>query len=299
MFTMKDRSTSSMICNRVLGVLVAVGLGATGIPGAAAAGMRTGRASYRAAPSADDKAQQRYQAGLEAFEAGRFGEAAAAFEEAFELAGDPTLLYNVSIAYEKAGKLDEALEALDQYAELAPDSERADIERQRKALVLRIEKSQQEAEQDPSDEPETTAPPQEPAKKKARGNPQRDKPVPERVFTPAAISMVSLSVVALGVGTGLAIPAARADGRVEQECVDEGSGYLCRDTDASLVRRRRGLAIGADVSFGIGIVAGIAAIALLATNATRIRRARRSGATAVVSPSLGRASASVSLTTRF
>lgn len=286
-----------MFSKRALGAALALGLGAAGVP--SVAGARTpATTSYLVAPSTDDKAQERYQAGLEAFEAERFEEAAAAFEEAFELAGDPTLLYNVSIAYEKSGKLDKALEVLDQYSQLAPDSERDDIDRQRKALALRIEKSEQEAEQAPAAAPERTEPAQEPTK--TRGKPERDRPVPERVFTPAAISMVTLSVIAIGVGTGLAIPAARADDQVEQECVEGGGTFLCQDTNSSLVQRRQGLALGADISFGIGIVAGVAAIALLATNASRIRRARTEPkATAVVSPTLGRRSAGLSLTTRF
>ncbi|MEM9460603.1 MAG: tetratricopeptide repeat protein [Myxococcota bacterium] len=246
-------------------------------------------------PSTDEQAQERYQAGLEAFEAGRFTEAATAFEEAFELAGDPTLLYNVSFAYEKDGQLDKALEALEQYAELAPESERDEIERRRKALTLRIDKSQQEAEHEEPDDDVSSPAPVEPTK--TRREPGRDKPVPDRVLTPVAISMVSLSVVALGVGMGLAIPAARADDEVERECVEQGGARLCQDTNADLVKRRRNLALGADISFAIGAAAGVAAIAILATNATRIRRARRNATS--VSLLGGPTTAGVSLTTRF
>ena len=296
----RGRTWSSSRCRRAVHALVVAGLVATGGPTLARAATPVGSSSLLAlvSPSVDEQAQARYQTGLEAFEAGRFAEAATAFEEAFELAGDPTLLYNVSFAYEKAGKLDKALEALDQYAELAPESERAEIERRRKALALRIEKSEQEAEQAEPTEDASTPPPAEPTKK-TRGEPGRDKPVPKRVFTPAAISMVSLSVVALGVGMGMAIPAARANDQVERECVEQGGSRLCQDANADLIQRRRNLALGADISFAIGAVAGVTAIVLLATNATRIRRARGREAAASVSPFGGPTTAGVSLTTRF
>ncbi len=263
----------------------------TGFPTTAAA------ATSALAPAPEQQAQERYQEGLEAFEAGRHIEAAGLFEEAFELAGDPTLLYNVSIAYEKAGKLEQALEVLDQYAELAPASELEDIDRQRKALRLRIEKAQEQDEEQTDVAKESTDD-SEPPRSDSDRSTRRDKPVPEKVFTPVAGVLMGISGVALGVGVGLAIPAARADAQVEEECLQGGGSLLCPNTSMDLVKRRRGLAIGADVSFAVGIVAGIATIAILAGNASKIRRAKRDTAVLLV-PSVGRSAAGLSLSKRF
>jgi len=271
-----------------------LGVALGGLPSTASAAAST----VAAAPTTpEQRAQARYQAGLQAFEAGRYAEAAEAFEDAFELAGDPTLLYNVSIAYEKAGNLAKALETLDQYAQLAPASELEDIDRQRAALRLRIEKAEEEADEPPGETGETTAPPTAPPETDPKR--RRDKSVPEKVFTPVAAALVGVTGVALAVGLGLAIPAAQANGEVEDECVEDGGSYLCQDGTASTVDRRRGLAIGADVAFGVGIVTGIAAIAVIARNATRIRRARSTPPTAMLVPSVGRSSAGLSLLTRF
>jgi len=273
---------------------VGLGLVLAGLPAAVLAAPLGVTGAHALAAEPDLRAQKLYQSGLEHFEAGRFERAATAFEEAFELTGDPTLLYNVSIAYEKAGRLDDALVALEQYAKLAPVSEHADLERQRQELVVRIERAAREPDEpaEPA-EPTTTEPP--PARRQKSTD---DDPPRPRVVTPLVGAMMGVTVVALGVGVGLAVPAAQANGQVEDECVPREGAYLCQGESAPLFDRRRGLAIGADVSFGIAIAAGVATITLLSLNAVRVRRSKQEAVTALA-PVVGRRSAGVGLVRRF
>jgi tetratricopeptide (TPR) repeat protein len=67
------------------------------------------------APSAayaDDaaEAQTLYQQGMDAYFAGKYADAIVAFKQAYQLDPNPIFLFNMSIAYEKAGNFDEALD---------------------------------------------------------------------------------------------------------------------------------------------------------------------------------------------
>jgi tetratricopeptide (TPR) repeat protein len=83
---------------------------------------RVGRAEER-----DDQARARHAAGVAAFEAGRFVEAAAAFEEAWALSARPALLYNIARAYDGANQLMKARLAYERYlaSPAASDEEEA------------------------------------------------------------------------------------------------------------------------------------------------------------------------------
>ena len=81
---------------------------------------------------ADDRADARvhYDKATGAYALGRYGDAAAEFEQAFTLKPDPALLYNAAQAYRLAGNRDRALQLYKSYlrvygrrAEHAPDVE--------------------------------------------------------------------------------------------------------------------------------------------------------------------------------
>lgn len=61
---------------------------------------------------ADDaaEAQARYEEGMESYFAGKYSEAIISFNKAYELDPNPIFLFNMSIAYEKAGNYEEAYE---------------------------------------------------------------------------------------------------------------------------------------------------------------------------------------------
>ncbi|HZS37010.1 MAG TPA: hypothetical protein VFF06_09290 [Polyangia bacterium] len=54
----------------------------------------------------DDRARERYKQGQTSFEAGKFAEAARAFEESYELSRRPQLLWDAAQAYERQYALD-------------------------------------------------------------------------------------------------------------------------------------------------------------------------------------------------
>jgi tetratricopeptide (TPR) repeat protein len=66
---------------------------------------------------------------------GRFDEAAAEFDRAYELSGRPQLLYNAFLAHRDAGHVPEAVDRLRQYLEQSPDAgDRETLERRLAAM---------------------------------------------------------------------------------------------------------------------------------------------------------------------
>jgi tetratricopeptide (TPR) repeat protein len=63
----------------------------------------------------DDEARSLYDAGREAFEAGRYDRALEHFQRAYELSGRPQLLYNIGQAADRLRHDAEALDAFDRY----------------------------------------------------------------------------------------------------------------------------------------------------------------------------------------
>ncbi len=68
------------------------------------------RAQIVASP--DARARELYLQGDREYQAGRYEQAVAAFQEAYRLSGRPLLLFNLANAYERLGRYAEALEAL-------------------------------------------------------------------------------------------------------------------------------------------------------------------------------------------
>lgn len=71
-------------------------------------------------------AKKRFAEGKSLFDAGKFGEAARVFYEAYELSGKPELLYNVAQAYRQAGELIEAQRYYKRYLDELPDAPNAE-----------------------------------------------------------------------------------------------------------------------------------------------------------------------------
>jgi hypothetical protein len=71
-------------------------------------------------------AKKRFAEGKSLFDAGKFGEAARVFYEAYELSGKPELLYNVAQAYRQAGELVESQRYYKRYLDELPDAPNAE-----------------------------------------------------------------------------------------------------------------------------------------------------------------------------
>ncbi len=69
----------------------------------------------------DEQARLHFRAGRGLYDAGRFAQAAAEFEEAFRLSQRPELLFNAYVAYRDANDLEGAVRSLGAYLEQAQD----------------------------------------------------------------------------------------------------------------------------------------------------------------------------------
>ena len=85
--------------------------------------------------------------------------------------------------------------------------------------------------------------------------------------------MTAVSLVALGVGTGLGVASLRRGNAAEDACLGGDMGPICPDSSRGDVDSARRLGLGADVSFAIGGVAGVVAIALIVNNAVKRNKA--------------------------
>ena len=94
-------------------------------------------AAEAAAPNEarDQEARALYQAGVVAFEDGRFEDALGYFERSHELSGRPELLYNIGTSADRLRRNAQALEAFRAYLDALPDAEnRRSVERRIEVL---------------------------------------------------------------------------------------------------------------------------------------------------------------------
>jgi len=97
---------------------------------AACAALLGGAASARAQQPDYEAAKRHFLTGKDLFEKHEYLRAAAEFEAAYEITKDPVVLFNVGEAYEKAGKLDEAIRAYEGYLAQTPTAQdREDVEK--------------------------------------------------------------------------------------------------------------------------------------------------------------------------
>src|SRR5205814_1320420 len=80
------------------------------------------RAHAGGADDATRIAMEHYRKGTRAYDLGRFTEAAAEYEKAYEAKETPALLYNLGQAYRGAGELQKALNCYRAYLRNAPDA---------------------------------------------------------------------------------------------------------------------------------------------------------------------------------
>jgi len=154
-------------------------------------------ASAQPAENREDVARLHFQLGSALYGEGRFAQAAHEFELAYEASQRPQLLHNIYIAYRDAGMLEEALEALRRFVQMAPESETAVyqsrlISLEAQVTELRRLRAGQEATSETTAEVAATsasppAAPEEPAE--GRGGTQR------------LVGYALLGVGGVGVGT--------------------------------------------------------------------------------------------------
>lgn len=143
----------------------------------------------------DQEARSLFDAGRLAFEDGRFEEALAAFERAYQLSQRSGLLYNIGTAAERLHHYDRAIEAFEQYLEANPTiTNHGEVAR--RLELLREIPTQTQTPTPPPEEHEEDAPP--PTEADAPPPTSRDEgssfPVGTVIAGSAAVVMAGLSI---------------------------------------------------------------------------------------------------------
>jgi tetratricopeptide (TPR) repeat protein len=115
----------------------------------ASAGPRTTSSSATPEPSAEarQQAKQRYEEGVEAYQAGLYELSIEYFNAADRLAPSAALSFNIGRAYEKLGERQRAVAAYRDYLERAPASQHSMLARSRIAALTEPEEPAPESEQ--------------------------------------------------------------------------------------------------------------------------------------------------------
>jgi hypothetical protein len=236
------RCAAAVVCLLVLGVS-APGM-AQAEPGAEA-------------PSDDERAHDLYREGDRLYAQGDYEGAIAAFQRSYALSRRPLLLFNLANAFERAGRREQAAEALRQYLPHAPRAEHDSIEMRIEHLRAR---SQAQAPPEPTpSEPEPPADPQPSAEPPADPQPAPEQEHPPSALRPAGWVLAITAGVALVVGGVAGGVALGARNEASEHCIDG----ICRQQGQDALERDRTASAVADVAFVSAAALGVTAAVLL------------------------------------
>lgn len=244
------------------------------------------------------QARQRYDAGVRKFDVGRFEDAAADFEAAYELSGAPEILFNMATAYRAAKKYEKALLMYRAYlrrvpeapqravveariAELAPIVKQQQLEKQRQEEEQRRQREleeqqrlQQEQQRLQQEQGATTTPPAAPA---------APRPLP-RWVAPAGYAVGAVGIAGLGTGIALSLLARSASDTV-QSAAASGSVF---DSDLKNTEARgKAEDTGAIACYVVGGVLVAAGATMVIVAKLRAKRAEKVAVAPYVGPSGG------------
>jgi tetratricopeptide (TPR) repeat protein len=221
-------------------------------------------AAAQEAPPADDaqrRARALHEQGMSAYDAGRYDEAATAFDQAYQLSPAPGLLFNLAQAQRGRGPraCPEALAAYRSYLRAVPTApNRAVVE----ARIAEMEpcaarEEERRARASPASRPRKLRPAQpEPVSTQPR--PERPEPMSE-ASVEWLLAGAGSGVVAAAIGTGLYLSAGSDYSELEQRC-----GRRCPPSawEGAKDRERTGL-----VLIGVGSAVAVATLVVwLATS---------------------------------
>lgn len=198
-----------------------------------------GPAPQTVAADLDRKARVHFETATALFESGEYERAAEEFREAYRLSNRPQLLFNISLAYERLGKLQQAIELLRAYLVAVPETPK------RGRLELRIQRMQERLDAQRAAEEEITT---------SAIAPAASVPKQEPTFNWLAPSVVTTASITLSGALVLAVfgPLALSEkSKQEDRCAPE-----CSDADLKSLRTYR---LTADIGLGVALAGAIAA----------------------------------------
>lgn len=252
------------------GVVAVVGLSGQLIPGhpLTAVAMAAPPKSAPESAAADARAHALFRDGDAAYAEGRYEEAHAAFQEAYELSGRPQLLFNISNALERLGRYAEASEALERYLTSGKVKDRAIIQKRLANLSKRVdeqkkeeERAREEEEKRRAAESEVESPTSDEAEAASVSRTTPSPPErPVRVLPIVLLGAGGAALVTAGVFGALTL-SARSD--VDAGCSPGPSGRLCNADTSAAIDRDKTFGLVADIALVTGAVIGAAGLYLL------------------------------------
>ncbi len=188
---------------------------------------------------------------------GQYEESVDAFRESYELSGRPELLYNLANAYERLGRLEEALAVLREYAPHAPSYDRSAVDRRVANLRDRLNQASRAAAQgetgDDVDSDDGTISVGSPRTTDAEEGPDLVGP----------IALIAAGGAAAVTAAVLGVLASSASSSTDDLCGDVGGRTVCSESAQSDVDTAASLALGTDIAGGVAAALGAAGVVWL------------------------------------
>lgn len=186
-------------------------------------------------PEDDARARELYRIGDDLYAQGRYEEALASFQEAYDLSRRTLLLYNIANAQERAGHWEDAIGTLREYLYTVEGDERAQIQSRLESLERRVERLRA-MQQNPNEQPPAPPPPK---------------------LSPVGPILLGAGGLMLGAGIAFAVLAGGARDDLDAMCRDADGRTLCPAEASSAQTRDRAFSISADVALlaAAGLVA--------------------------------------------
>lgn len=257
-------------------LIVGVGLSGQLVSGHPLTAVANAAPPARHAPekaAADVRARELFQKGDAAYAEGRYEEALAAFQEAYDLSGRPQLLFNVSNALERLGRYADAVEALDKYLASGKAKDREIVQKRLANLKRRVEEQKKAEERAREDEEKKRAAERESAEQAPRPpdkseaaqpgtSPAPASEKPTRVLPIALLGAGGAALATAGVFGALTL-SARSD--VDAACKSGPSGRFCSADAGPAIDRDKTFSLVTDIALVSGVVLGAAGLYFLLT----------------------------------
>lgn len=229
--------------------------------------------------AADQRARELFQKGDVAYAEGRYEEALAAFQEAYDLSGRAQLLFNVSNALERLARYQEAVDALEKYLASGKAKDRDVVQKRLANLKKRVEEQKKEQEKLAKEEEEKRQKEEEGRKRREAaaggGGPGNGAgptgptdPQPRRKPETPLLPWILIGGggVVLATGAVFGVLALGARSEAKDGCTDSPSGHLCTADASSALDREKTFGLVADIGILSGLVLGGVGTYLLLTN---------------------------------